>query len=91
MLVVNLTRTNEMASFDNQLVRTIAGFLAEIGINMRSAEIDEPTFLPGVKIEKGQVLVDESKLAFPSDLLHEAGHIAVTSPDGRENLDGTIS
>ena len=80
-----------MVSFDSQLVRTIADFLGEIGINVRSAEIDEPTFLPVVTIEKGQLVVDESKLAFPGDLLHEAGHIAVTSPDGRANLDGTIT
>ena len=80
-----------MASFDSQLVGTIAGFLTEIGINVRSAEIDEPTFLPGVTIEKGKLVVSESKLAFPGDLLHEAGHIAVTSPDDRANLDGTIT
>ena len=80
-----------MVSFDSQFVRTITAFLTEIGINVRSAGIDEPTFLPGVTIEKGQLVVDESKLAFPGDLLHEAGHIAVTSPDVRANLDGTIT
>jgi len=33
--------------------------------------------LPGISIKNGTILVDESKLVFPGDLLHEAGHLAV--------------
>src|SRR6202040_2202664 len=35
------------------------------------------------------VLVDESRLAYPGDLLHEAGHIAVADP--AERLQPTLS
>ena len=79
-----------MDRFDNQLVDRIAGFLAEVGIRVRSRAIDEPTFVPGLKIEAGEILVDESKQPYPGDLLHEAGHIAITAPQERRELSGTI-
>ena len=48
---------------------------------MRAATLDEPTFLPGLSIEAGALLIDEA-LKYPGDILHEAGHIAVTDPAG---------
>lgn len=55
----------------------ISGFLAEIGIDVRRGELPEGTFLPGVQVEAGGLVVDEARLAHPGDLLHEAGHLAV--------------
>lgn len=68
----------------------LVGFLEEIGFTVRRAELPEGTFLPGIQIEAGALLVDEARLAHPGDLLHEAGHLAVLAPAERrvagENL-----
>jgi hypothetical protein len=34
--------------------------------------------------------VDEARLEYPGDLLHEAGHLAVAPPDVRSGLSGDI-
>jgi hypothetical protein len=34
--------------------------------------------------------VDEAKLAYPGDLLHEAGHVAMTPPELRPSLSGDV-
>lgn len=64
-------------------VERILGFLAEIGLPVRRADLDERTFLPGVRIEAGGLVVDEARLAYPGDLLHEAGHLAVLKAEER--------
>lgn len=74
---------------DPQTVKMI-DFIREIGLSLKKAEIEEETFLPGIKIEGGTMLVDEAKLAYPGDLLHEAGHLAVVSPERRRELSGKI-
>lgn len=60
-----------------ELVHKITAFLAKIGINSHFCSIERTTFLPGLHIEKGELLIDMEKLLYPGDLLHEAGHIAV--------------
>jgi len=42
------------------------------GLPARFCAISEATFLPGIRIERGELLVDESQLLYPGDLLHEA-------------------
>lgn len=69
--------------FENPLTERLAGFVRGIGIDVRSAELPERTFLPGLDIRNGAILVDEARLAQPGDILHEAGHIAVTDPQTR--------
>ena len=56
----------------------VLDFLKTIGIDSDRRDIPEPSFLPGIKIEAGRLVVDVEKLKYPGDLLHEAGHIAVT-------------
>ena len=46
----------------------------------------EGTFLPGVTIDGGAVHFDPVGLSYPGDVLHEAGHIALTSADERGEL-----
>ena len=48
------------------------------------------TFLPGIQIENGVLLVDLGRLSHVGDLLHEAGHIAVTSGAERHQLCGNV-
>ena len=66
----------------------IASFLHEIGLSVRVAELREPTFLPGVTLESNGLVVDPAKLLYPGDLLHEAGHLAVMTPDRRASCNG---
>jgi hypothetical protein len=62
--------------------RTVA-FLRSIGLTVRAGEISERTVLPGIFVEHGGLVIDEGKLRFPCDLLHEAGHLAVVPPARR--------
>lgn len=76
-----------IAEFQNPTIIKIVNFLRGIGLSVRAASFDEPTFLEGILIHQGALLVDESKLKHPGDLLHEAGHLAVVPSENR-NLDG---
>ncbi len=69
--------------FAAALTERLAGFVRAVGIDVRTAELTEPTFLPGLDIRHGAILVDEARLTWPGDILHEAGHIAVASPEER--------
>lgn len=68
----------------------IVAFLAEIGIEVIRTEIHEQTFLPGIMARRGAILIDESKLLYPGDLLHEAGHLAVISSEKRKRAEGNM-
>ena len=69
--------------FTNVVTVQIVGFLRAIGIDVRPGRVSDVTFLPGILIDRGVLVVDETRLRFPGDLLHEAGHLAVTPPDRR--------
>ena len=71
------------AMLSNPIAEKLAAFARGIGIDVRAASLPEPTFLPGIDIRCGTVLVDESRLLYPGDILHEAGHLAVTAPAER--------
>ena len=62
-------------------------FLQEIGIDIRFEQLEGPCFLPGLSIDKGALIIDTGKLAYPGDILHEAGHIAVVPAAERITLD----
>jgi hypothetical protein len=57
-----------------------------IGIPMSRAELLDGTFLPGVRIDQGALVVDAGRLSYPGDLLHEAGHLAVLPPASRRSF-----
>lgn len=46
--------------------------------------------MPGVSIEGGTIIVDQDKLIYPGDLLHEAGHIATAPPAVRQAMNGKL-
>lgn len=69
--------------FSDPLVEKMCHFIRDIGIAVEAAEINEETFLPGIAIQGGIILVDENRLSYPGDLLHEAGHLATTVPEAR--------
>jgi hypothetical protein len=68
----------------------ITAFLDRIGIPWSEAELSDNEFLPGIRLEAGVLKFDRSRLTWPGDLLHEAGHIAVTPPSERADLDGNL-
>ncbi len=76
--------------FRDALTRKIAGFLNTIGLDTIPAAISHETFLPGIAIRNGTILVDEDRLAFPGDLLHEAGHLAVAPAQLRKSLSDEV-
>jgi len=74
--------------FSDPLVGRIVAFVREIGIAVEVAPLEDDTFLPGVAVVAGRLVVDPRRLAWPGDLLHEAGHVAVGDPARR---DGAVS
>jgi hypothetical protein len=92
VLGFGFARTNMIhsmaARFLNPVTNQIAGFLTEIGLEVCAGEIPGQTFLPGIHVTRGALVIDEATLAHPGDLLHEAGHLAVTSAARRNSIDG---
>lgn len=61
----------------------ILDWLRQIGLTIRLAPLSADTFLPGVTLEPGGLVVDPERLLYPGDLLHEAGHLATMLPAQR--------
>ncbi|MDX2067074.1 MAG: hypothetical protein SFV55_01545 [Haliscomenobacter sp.] len=72
-------------------IQKICSFFNEIGITWEQCTLpDEPTFLPGIKIDRGCLKFDLEKLKYPGDLLHEAGHLAVETPERRARMSDNV-
>lgn len=72
---------------DNERMLTICvEFIEKIGIKTIYSELPAATFLPGLSIEAGCIIIDQQKLKYPGDVLHEAGHIAIVPAAERINL-----
>ncbi len=80
-----------MPTFNNQVTQKIVDFIIEIGISVHKELINEKTFLPGILVKNGGLAVDEDKLCFPGDLLHEAGHLATLLPEKRATVYNDVS
>jgi hypothetical protein len=72
---------------NQELLSRCFEFLDEIGIPWKQESISESTFLPGIKIENGGLIIDLEKLDYPGDVLHEAGHIALLPASDRPFVD----
>jgi hypothetical protein len=73
----------------DQTLRRIVDFIRSIGIEVNEGSMTRETLVPGMDIVRGTLLVDETVMCKPADLLHEAAHIALTAPAARKALDGT--
>jgi len=71
---------------DEVVLSTILTFLDEIGMVVKEQELDDTTLLPGLDISKNTILMDRSRMKYPGDLLHEAGHLAVTVEEDRSKI-----
>jgi len=74
-----------MALDDPDTTRILA-FLDGIGIPVTRGRIEGDSFLPGIEVRDGGLVLDPARAFYPGDLLHEAGHIAVTDPADRPAL-----
>jgi hypothetical protein len=71
--------------FSDSLVIKLAALCQSIGIEVQACAINWETRFPGLEIQAGGVLVDESQLIHPGNILHEAGHLAVHDPAKRSH------
>ncbi|SRX53844.1 hypothetical protein [Aequorivita sp. CIP111184] len=77
---------------ENELILDkIFTFLEEIGVIYNLTQIGVDTFLPGLQIRNGALQIDLQKLKYPGDLLHEAGHIAVTPSQERGIINDNVT
>lgn len=75
----------------NMQITTMLAFLDEIGIAWRYGTVPENTFLPGLEVVTGEIVIDKIKLRYPGDILHEAGHIALLPPEKRNQFTGNLA
>lgn len=73
------------------LTDRLLAFVRDLGLTVREAPLPNPTFLPGLLLEQGQLVVDRKRLLYPGDILHEAGHLAVTPAAERPAVGGNIT
>ncbi|NCT83088.1 MAG: hypothetical protein GXC94_08105 [Comamonadaceae bacterium] len=66
-------------------------FLTGIGLDVREGEVPADSFLPGLRLVAGTLVVDRAALRWPGDLLHEAGHVATTPAALRATLDDRLA
>ena len=79
-----------LPSSDAALLPAMRRFLAEIGIETEEVALPDGTFLPGLLIDQGRLLIDPARLLYPGDMLHEAGHLAVASAQERPRMSGNV-
>jgi hypothetical protein len=73
-----------------EIFERIFSFLDKIGLETEEGPVSGKVFLPGITIKDGCLLFEKSAVKYPGDLLHEAGHIAVSEPALRKKLNGEI-
>jgi hypothetical protein len=61
-------------------------FLHSIGIKTCYQKLVATTFLPGLSIQQGSIIIDIDMLKYPGDILHEAAHIACVPAADRVTL-----
>ncbi|WP_395685325.1 hypothetical protein [Caenimonas koreensis] len=74
----------------HELQDRIVEFLRGIGISIREEAIAADTFLPGIAVENGELILDRARNTWPGDLLHEAGHLAVLPDALRRTVGGNL-
>jgi hypothetical protein len=67
-------------------VAAIVQFLSSNGIAVRQGPVPAETVVPGIFIDRGAIVFDPEAMRYPGDLLHEAGHLAVLTPQRRADV-----
>jgi hypothetical protein len=76
---------------NEELITQLESWVRGAGVPVRRAALEEGTFLSGLAIEAGTLLIDPARLQWPGDILHEAAHIALTPPSRRAALAGKLT
>lgn len=71
---------------EKDFLEHIITFIRSLGIPVAYRSLNEDTFLPGILIDNGGIIIDLQQLKYPGDLLHEAGHIACVPTADRGGL-----
>lgn len=71
-------------------IHNILSFLDFTGIKYLLKPIESQSFLPGLQLDNGILIIDTEKLLHPGDILHEAGHLATANPTIRETMSDTL-
>lgn len=72
----------------NRFLREVASFLELIGLETEEVAAVPGSFVPCVEIQCGRLRFTPD--ALPSDLLHEAGHVAIMPANFRRMLTGDL-
>ncbi|MCO5951174.1 hypothetical protein [Mucilaginibacter flavidus] len=68
------------------VIDIIVEFVTSIGLEVVKRPVNQDTFLPGLLLEGGKIIIDTNKLQYPGDILHEAGHLAACDADTRNTI-----
>ena len=74
----------------SSLTDKIVLHLRSIGLRVTFGAVANTSFLPGIDVRLGGLVVDPQAPRYPADLLHEAGHLAVITAADRNRLDGNV-
>lgn len=74
----------------NDLLKMMLAFLQEIDLVYYLEPINGDTFLPGLKLREGTLVIDTDRLLYPGDILHEAGHLACMPPYIRRGMSDSL-
>lgn len=77
--------------FAEPLTERIAGFVGGVGLAVRPGVVEDVAFLPGLALQAGGIVIDECRLLYPGDILHEAGHLAVLPAAVRAQTNGRLA
>jgi hypothetical protein len=69
---------------------TVLTFLDGIGVPWRYAEVPDETFLPGLEVVAGCLVIDRVRLRHVGDIVHEAGHVALLPAAKRAQFSGDL-
>lgn len=75
---------------NNLLTAKMLSFISEIGLQYQLEPITDETFLPGLKLRDGTLIIDTEKLLYPGDILHEAGHLACMPAEIRMEMSDSL-
>lgn len=70
--------------------QVMCDFIESLGIAIIPKRLDYPTFLPGLDLGPNCIYLDTEKMRYPGDLLHEAGHLAVTTKAQRAAIGSDV-
>jgi hypothetical protein len=73
-----------------ETLERVVAFIRALGIGVVEGPMFRETLVPGIDIEDGVLRIEPARMSAPADLLHEAGHIALTPRERWPSLQGTI-